>query len=557
MDTRRSILWMIFAFSLFMIWNSWMTYNNPPAPQLTEQQQQEAQARETDLATPSLIPSSSTNNNSPQQVAMSDNASTPESEQEIIRVHTDVFTMLFDTKGAQIIGAKLHLSHDEDSDKVQDFVLLDNGQTIYTVQSGLVGPVGSNYPNQNTLFRLVSEQTDMTGDSLDVVFEAESDGLKLTRTYTFNRGTFKIDVNDRVSNISSEPQTPSIYLQITRDNHEAGGGTYFDSAFNGFAMYTDQERFKKISFSDIDKNNGSDVDQTNDGWISFIQQFFVTAWVPEEGKARHYDTRKISNNLYAISTIEPLGTIQPESTISSNSVLWVGPQDQKQLSEISTGLDLVVDYGWLTIIAKPMFKLMTWLHSFIGNWGWTIVVLTIIIKIVLYPLSAASYRSMARMKHVGPRMQALKEKFGDDKQRLNQAMMELYRTEKINPMGGCLPILLQIPIFLTLYRVILASVELRGAPWILWIQDLAVADPYFILPAIMTATMFLQFKLNPTPPDPMQARIMMIMPLVFGAMMFMFPAGLVLYWVVNNILSIAQQQFITKRLAKVANDSKM
>ncbi len=556
MDTRRSILWMIFAFSLFMIWNSWMTYNNPPTPQLTEQQQQEAKALEADLATPSSIPSSATDANNP-QVMMNDGANGSSSEHEIITVHTDVFTMLFDTKGAQIVGAKLHLSQEDDPNKIQDFVLLDDGLNIYTVQSGLVGPNGINYPNQNTIFRLVSEQTDMTGDSLNVVFEAESDGLKLTRTYTFYHGTFKIDVNDTVTNISSEPQTPSIYLQITHDNQDAGGGTYFDSAFNGFAMYTDQGRFEKISFSDITKNNGSEITNANDGWISYIQQFFVTAWVPEEGKERFYDTRQISKDLYAISSIEPLGTVQPESSVSSNSVLWVGPQDQKQLSEISPHLDLVVDYGWLTIIAKPMFELMTWLHSFIGNWGWTIVVLTVIIKIVLYPLSAASYRSMARMKNVAPRMQALKEKFGDDKQKLNQAMMELYRTEKINPMGGCLPILLQIPIFLTLYRVILASVELRGAPWILWIHDLSVADPYYILPAIMTATMFLQFKLNPTPPDPMQARIMMIMPLVFGAMMFMFPAGLVLYWVVNNILSIAQQQFINSRLAKVANDSKM
>ena len=554
MDTRRSILWMIFVFSLFMIWNSWMSYNNTPVQQSTEQQQNGLQA---DLATPNSIPSAATDANSA-HAAMSDTGNgEAATEQEIITINTDVFTILFDTKGAQVVGAKLHLVRPEDPENVQDFVLLDDGQTVYTVQSGLVGPAGKNYPNQNTLFRMVSDETEMSGDTLDVVFEAEEDGLQLRRTYTFHRGTFKIDVNDSVSNISEEPQSPSIYLQITRDNHDAPGGTYFYNTFNGFAMYTDQERFEKISFSDIDKNNASHANQANDGWISFIQHFFVTAWVPEEGKDRHYDVRKISNNLYAMSTIEPLGTIQPQSTISSNSVLWVGPQDQQQLSEISTGLDLVVDYGWLTIIAKPMFNFMTWLYSFIGNWGWTIVVLTIIIKIVLYPLSAASYRSMARMKHVGPRMQALKEKYGDDRQKLNAAMMELYRTEKINPMGGCLPIVLQIPIFLTLYRVILASVELRGAPWILWIQDLAVADPYFILPAIMTATMFLQFKLNPTPPDPMQARIMMIMPLVFGAMMFMFPSGLVLYWVVNNILSIAQQQFITRRLAKVANDDKM
>ncbi|WP_115020155.1 membrane protein insertase YidC [Oligella urethralis] len=553
MDTRRSILWMIFVFSLFMIWNNWMSYRNPPLPQPTEQQLQDA--RQPDLATPTPIPSASGTNGTQQLTPMADSATT--AGQEIISVRTDLFNLSFDTKGAQIVGAELYLSRPEDPDAVHNFVLLENGENTYTVQSGLIGDAGKNYPNQNTIFRMVSNETEMSGDTLAVVFEAESDGLKLTRTYTFHRGSFKIDVNDSVSNISAEPQTPSLYLQITRDNHDAPGGTYFYKTFSGFAMYTDQNRFEKISFSDIDKNNLSHASHTNDGWISFIQHFFVTAWVPKEGKERHYNIRKIASNLYAISAIEPLGTIQPEATVSSNSVLWVGPQAQEQLSEISTGLDLVVDYGWLTIIAKPMFKFMTWLYSFIGNWGWTIVVLTIIIKIILYPLSAASYRSMARMKNVGPRMQAIKEQYGDDRQKVNQAMMELYRTEKINPLGGCLPILLQIPIFLTLYRVILASVELRGAPWILWIQDLAVADPYFILPAIMTATMFLQFKLNPTPPDPMQARIMMIMPLVFGAMMFMFPAGLVLYWVVNNILSIMQQQYITRRLARASNDSKM
>lgn len=555
MDTRRSILWMIFVFSLFMIWNNWMSFRNPPLPQATEQQLQDA--RQPDLATPSSIPSATVEDGSQQVAAMTNNAGPTDSAQEIINVHTDLFNISFDTKGAQIVGAELYLSRPEDPEAIHNFVLLENGENTFTVQSGLVGSEAKNYPNQNTIFRMVSTETEMSGDTLPVVFEAESDGLKLTRTYTFHRGTFKIDVSDTVTNISTEPQTPSLYLQITRDNHDAAGGTYFYKTFSGFAMYTDENRFEKISFSDIDKNNLSHANHTNDGWISFIQHFFVTAWVPEEGKERHYNVRKIANNLYAISTIEPLGTIQPEATVTSNSVLWAGPQAQEMLSEISPGLDLVVDYGWLTIIAKPMFKFMTWLYSFIGNWGWTIVVLTIIIKIVLYPLSAASYRSMARMKNVGPRMQAIKEKYGDDRQKVNQAMMELYRTEKINPLGGCLPIVLQIPIFLTLYRVILASVELRGAPWILWIQDLAVADPYFILPAIMTATMFLQFRLNPTPPDPMQARIMMIMPLVFGAMMFMFPAGLVLYWVVNNILSIAQQQFITRRLARVANDSKM
>jgi YidC/Oxa1 family membrane protein insertase len=253
-----------------------------------------------------------------------------------------------------------------------------------------------------------------------------------------------------------------------------------------------------------------------------------------------------------VRSIEPVGSINPGSQTSVPTKLWVGPQDQSELEAVAPGLELVVDYGLLTIIAKPVFTLMTWIFSLLGNWGWTIVALTFLIKAAFYPLSAASYRSMAKMKLVAPRLQALREKFGDDRQKLNTAMMEMYRTEKINPLGGCLPIVIQIPVFISLYYVLGSSVELRGAPWILWIEDLSVQDPYFILPLIMMATMFIQMKLNPTPPDPVQAKVMMFMPLVFGAMMFFFPSGLVLYWCVNNILSIAQQWYITQTIANQA-----
>ena len=260
----------------------------------------------------------------------------------------------------------------------------------------------------------------------------------------------------------------------------------------------------------------------------------------------------LEKNLFAVRSIEPVGSINPGSQTSVPTKLWVGPQDQSELEAVAPGLELVVDYGLLTIIAKPVFTLMTWIFSLLGNWGWTIVALTFLIKAAFYPLSAASYRSMAKMKLVAPRLQALREKFGDDRQKLNTAMMEMYRTEKINPLGGCLPIVIQIPVFISLYYVLGSSVELRGAPWILWIEDLSVQDPYFILPLIMMATMFIQMKLNPTPPDPVQAKVMMFMPLVFGAMMFFFPSGLVLYWCVNNILSIAQQWYITQTIANQA-----
>lgn len=477
------------------------------------------------------------------------------SNSEKITITTDVYHLTFDTLGAQIIRAEL-LKLPDVSDHSKPTVLLNNQETQYTVQSGLIGPASQqkNYPNQNTPFTLTSQQTSLTGETLDVVFTAQADGLKVVRTYTFRKGSYHILVNDQITNISNEVQSPSQYLQITRDSHEPEGGSAFAHTYSGWAVYSDAGRFQKVTFDNIKNNKTDFVKTSSDGWVSFIQHFFVTTWIPPKGKEHYVDLRKIGENLYAVNTIEPLGNMAPGTSTSTQSSLWVGPQDQKALEKIDPTLDLVVDYGWLTIIAKPMFNLMNWIFTWVGNWGWTIVILTCIIKLILYPLSAASYKSMAKMKNVGPRMKALREQFGDDRQKLNAAMMEMYRTEKINPLGGCLPILVQIPVFLTLYRVLLASVEMRGAGWIGWITDLSVRDPYFILPAIMMATMFLQLKLNPTPPDPMQARIMMIMPIVFGGMMFMFPAGLVLYWVVNNILSITQQWYITRNLNKAANE---
>jgi YidC/Oxa1 family membrane protein insertase len=280
-----------------------------------------------------------------------------------------------------------------------------------------------------------------------------------------------------------------------------------------------------------------------------IQHYFVTAWVPAKGERQFY-ARAVDKNLYSIGTLLPLGAIAPGASASGQATLYIGPQDQNVLAKIAPGLDLVVDYGWLTFLAKPIYWLLEFLHRIVGNWGWAIVLLTVLIKAAFYPLSAASYKSMAKMKEVTPRLTKLREQYGADKQKLNTAMMELYRSEKINPLGGCLPILVQIPVFISLYWVLLASVEMRNAPWTLWVKDLATPDAWFILPALMMATMWIQYKLNPTPPDPVQAKVMMFMPLIFGVMFFFFPAGLVLYWLTNNILSIAQQWYVTKQIEK-------
>lgn len=565
MDIRRTILWMIFSLSLLLLWNNWQVHNgkaslfgNTPAAT------QKADATDKSSATApagvnngdASIPAAAQTATS---VAAAGDTHVPGNGQtataatsEKINIRTDVYDLSFDTQGAQLVKAELLRYKATGSSDDQPMVLLDNSAAhTYLAQTGVVGaPAGESFPTHLTPFKLVSTQRTMTGDTLDVVFEAQSGNVKVVKTYTLHKGRYDIDVRHDVYNEGAAPVSPSLYLQLTRDNSEPGDSSPFYRTFTGAAMYSTDEKYQKIAFKDIDKGKASYIKQANNGWIGMVQHYFATAWVPPQGTVRHNEALHLSNNLYAVRSIEPVGTIAPGEKASVNSHLWVGPQDQKAMSAIAPGLELVVDYGWLTIIAKPLFKIMTWIHSVLGNWGWTIVVLTLLIKLVFYPLSATSYRSMAKMKLVGPRMKTLREKFGDDKAKLNAAMMEMYRTEKINPLGGCLPMVVQIPVFISLYWVLLGSVEMRGAPWILWIHDLSIRDPWFILPAIMMATMFLQIKLNPTPPDPTQAKVMMIMPLVFGGMMFFFPAGLVLYWCVNNAVSIAQQRYIMRKLDK-------
>ena len=551
MDIRRTVLWMIFSFSLLLLWNNWQIHNGkpslfgaPPAASTSE-----APAGAANTATPS-VPSAPAATAAPASTVPGAATPVPARSEEVV-ITTDVLRLTFDTMGAQLVRAEL-LKYPATGQPDKPTVLLDRSAGLnYVVQTGVVGaPSGQSFPTHQTPFRLVSQERELTGDNLVVTFEGESGGVKVTKTFTLHRGRYDIDVRHDLANVGTAPVTPSLYLQIERDGNDPADTSSFYHTFTGFAVYSDQDKFQKSTFSDIQKKKASYIKQADNGWIAVVQHYFATAWVPPQGKPRTNELLEVQNNLYAGRSIEAVGEIAPGAAARVDSHLWVGPQDQKAMAALAPGLELVVDYGWLTIIAKPLFTLMTWLHSILGNWGWTIVALTVLIKAVFYPLAAASYRSMARMKQVAPRLQALKEKYGDDKQKLNAAMMEMYRTEKINPLGGCLPMLVQIPVFISLYWVLLASVEMRGAPWILWVHDLSVRDPFFILPAIMMATMFLQIKLNPTPPDPIQAKVMMIMPLVFGGMMFFFPAGLVLYWCVNNILSIAQQWSITRAIQK-------
>jgi YidC/Oxa1 family membrane protein insertase len=319
--------------------------------------------------------------------------------------------------------------------------------------------------------------------------------------------------------------------------------------FTGVGVYTEKEKFHKITFSDIEKGKASYPKTSEDGWIAMLQHYFLGAWLPKNGTPREFYARRV-DNLTAAGVIVPAPKVEPGATATVSVPLYAGPQEQDKLAKLAPGLDLSVDYGWLTIIAVPLFWLLSWFYQWVGNWGVAIIILTVIIKLLFYPLSEASYRSMAKMRVLAPKLQRLKEQYGEDRQRMQQAMMEMYKTEKINPLGGCLPIVVQIPVFIALYWVLLASVELRHAPFMLWINDLSRPDPWFILPLLMGSTMIIQTRLNPVPPDPIQAKVMKIMPVAFSVFFFFFPAGLVLYWLVNNVLSIAQQWNINRVLER-------
>ena len=577
MDTRRTILWIVFSVSLFMIWDNWQRFNGrasmfgPPAAIQPAASGSAPHTPTNDVptasTTPNSVPTEGTTGvaaSSAASTAASTGPSTPAAitpvKGERVAIRTDLLVVDLNTLGAAVDRVELTAYRDSAEPK-QNFVLLDQTPGyFYVAQTGLVGATAGNaarsnaaFPTHRTPFTVVPGPRALEAgqDVLSVAFEAEGGGVKLTKTYTFHRGTYQIDVRHAVTNIGSQPIAPQLYLQLVRDDKTPAGGSRFYSTYFGPAVYSDTGRFQKVSFEDIAKGKGPDkhIARADDGWVAMLQHYFVSAWIPSAGP-RDYYTDKLDADLFRVGLREPLGTIAPGATQTNDARLYVGPAIERRLETVAPGLELVRDYGWTTILAKPMFWVLEKIYSLVGNWGWAIIGLTVLIKLVFFPLSAASYKSMARMKNVAPRMKELQERHKDDRAKLNTAMMELYRVEKVNPAGGCLPIVVQIPFFIALYSVLLASVEVRGAPWLGWIHDLAAPDPYFILPVIMMASMFVQFKLNPPPPDPTQAKIMMIMPLVFGVTFFFFPAGLVLYWVVNNLLSIAQQWQITRMMGE-------
>jgi YidC/Oxa1 family membrane protein insertase len=384
---------------------------------------------------------------------------------------------------------------------------------------------------------------------LSITFESPvQNGVKLVKTYTVKPGAYDIAVKHDIVNASNQDVAPQLYYQLVRDGNKPDGESSFYSTFTGPAVFTGEKKYEKVEFKDIEKDKAEFQKKTNDGYVAMVQHYFASAWLLPDGTARENFMRKIDANLFSVGMITPLETIAAGTTKTVTSRFFAGPQEEKKLEALYPGLELVKDYGWLTIMAKPLYWLVDQLNSILHNWGWSIVALVVLLKAAFYWLNAHAYQSMAKMKAVNPRIMEMRERLKDNPQQMQMEMMKIYREEKVNPMGGCLPIAIQIPVFIALYWVLLSTVEMRNAPWVGWIHDLAAPDPFFILPLVMTGTTLLQTALNPAPPDPMQAKMMWIMPLAFSVMFFFFPAGLVLYWITNNVLSIAQQWLINTRM---------
>ena len=555
MDFKKTILWAVFALSGFMLYNNWLISEGKTSllgvPPKVETVVDQSGAPKLDVPAPLQAGAIATPTLNQAPLASVDAISSSEK----FTLQNDVLVLEVSANGGNIIHATLLKELTEERKPVELFQYTAGHK--YFARSGLISLDNPDLPNHTSQFKLVGSGKDSSGKPF-LALVAERNGVKLEKTFTLNPGSYVVDVNHLVTQNNSSPVNLVLYTELVRDGKQDKGvgpfdGAFAASTFTGPAAYTASEKFNKLHFTDIDKNKITiplQVPAGDSAWIAMVQHYFAGAWIPGDKMARDIYAGRIDNSLYRIGMQTPLGVVAPGATVLENARLYVGPQVENVLETITPGLELLKDYGYLTVIAKPIFWLLQKIHNYVGNWGWSIVLLTILIKLVFFPLSAASYKSMARMKEVQPRLLKMKEQYKGEPQKLNQAMMEMYRKEKINPVGGCLPVVIQIPVFISLYWVLLSSVEMRNAPWILWIHDLSVPDPYYILPIIMAISMFVQTKLNPKPPDPMQAKLMMYMPLAFSVMFFFFPAGLVLYWVTNNLLSIAQQWQINQMYSK-------
>ncbi|HQT29631.1 MAG TPA: membrane protein insertase YidC [Thiobacillus sp.] len=534
MDNQRLILFIVFSFSLLLLWEAWQDKNTPvPVPPSA-------------MSTPAgqAVPTPSQALNAPAPTPAQ--AGFAKGQRAV--VETDVLHAVIDANGGDLRQLQL-LPYRETDDRNQVFTLFEDNQTTpYMAQSGLIG---KNLPTHRSLFQLNPGTYRLVGGAaqleVPLSWTDPVTGVRVEKTYIFKRGSYEIAVRMRVINGGTQPVDLTPYYQLSRHGEPPRGSQFFLPTYTGAAVYTDAKKFQKVPFNKVAENKAEFEKNADNGWVGIVQHHFVAAWLPEGTIKREFYARS-SDGIYSAGVILAEGLLAPGQQKTFTVPLYAGPQTQTVLEQTAPGLDLARDYGWLTPLAFPIFWALDKIERIVGNWGWAIIILTIFLKLALYPLSAAGYKSMAKMKTLTPRLQKLKENYGDDRAKLHQAMADMYKTEKINPLGGCLPILIQIPVFIALYWVLLAAVEMRGAPWLGWITDLTAPDPLYILPIIMGITSVLQVKLNPQPMDPMQAKIMMIMPVMFTVMFVFFPSGLVLYWVVNNILSIAQQWWINKQV---------
>jgi YidC/Oxa1 family membrane protein insertase len=563
-DIRRVVLWVVLVFSLILLWDKWQTYEGrlPTFFPSTETsslsnkndaglQQAATSKSDSSASIPTAVQHSITANPLPTTIASTTSAV------DLFTVTTDYLKLTFDLHGGTLIRSELLKYPDANNLKKNVTLFNVDANQYYVAQTGLIGGLGgSAYPNQDTLMTVTGSPTIPAGQSsMDLTFTSPTvGGVKWIKTYHIPRDSYVLNVSNSITNESNVQQTPQLYMQLVRDGSKPAGESSHYSTYTGPAIYTQIKHYQKVDFEDIKKSKAEYERQANNGYLAMTQHYFASAWLLPPGLLRNFSMSAVNvapnipDCCYRATMLTPVPVLAPGTTALIQTKLFVGPQEESLLSKLAPGLDLVRDYGILTVLAKPLFWLLSKLHGFLSNWGWSIVALVMLLKIAFYWLNARAYTSMARMRSIQPKVTELRARMKDNPKQMQVEMMKIYREEKVNPVGGCLPIIVQMPFFIALYWVLLSSVEMRDAPWILWINDLSRPDPYFILPILMTITSLFQVALNPQPPDPMQAKIMWIMPLVFSVMFAFFPAGLVLYWVTNNLLTIAQQWIINTRM---------
>lgn len=549
MDQKRTLLYVALIAILFFLWEAWQKDYpaNAPAPAAATATTNgnlppvsaQAQAAQTTAA---AVPTANTTAPATQAAA--------DSKHTLIPIDTDVLHAEIDTQGGNLVKLSLTKYPQSLDDTHQPIVLLNNdAATLHIAQSGLIGKTGPDTETGQATYR--SEKPSYTLDADQDTLQAKlswrnAQGVVITKVFTFQRGKYDVTVSYQIDNKSAQDWSGQLYAQLRQVPPPSPSGIFALHTYQGASISSTETPYEKISFSNMEKSN---LDRSiTGGWLALQQRYFLSAWVPDAAQTNRYYTRFDPTGVYTVGYVGPVLNVPAGQTITTKSTFYGGPEIADPLKQLAPHLDLTIDYGWLSPISQIIFVVMKYIHSVIGNWGWSIVLVTLLIKLLFYRLSATSYRSMAKMRKLTPQLQALKERFGDDRQKMGQATMELYKREKANPLSGCLPMIVQIPFFIALYYVLVESVELRQAPFMLWIHDLSIHDPFFVLPILMGISMFLQQKLNPPPPDPIQAKVMMLLPVVFTVFFAAFPAGLVLYWLVNNCVGALQQWHITRQV---------